>query len=53
MDGFEFDDSLGSLAHESDEEIQKPEVKKKNLKDMFSDDSDEEKPKTFDEKSGF
>ena len=53
MDGFDFEDDLGSLAGSDNEPEYVPPPKKKVMKDMFSDDSDNGKPKTLIEKSTF
>lgn len=53
MDGFDFEDDLGSLAGSDHEPAYVPPPKKKVMKDMFSDDSDNGKPKTLIEKSTF
>ena len=50
LDGFDFEDDLGSLA-DSDNDKPKAPPKKQNLKDIFSEDSDQEKPKSTIEKS--
>ncbi|CAI2384892.1 unnamed protein product [Moneuplotes crassus] len=49
MDGFDFEDSLGSLGESDNDQPQEPLPKKSNLKDMFSDDS--EPPKTLNGKA--
>lgn len=53
MDGFDFEDDLGSLVGSDNEPAHVPPPKKKVMKDMFSDDSDNGKPKTLIEKSTF
>jgi hypothetical protein len=48
MDGFDFEDSLGSLGEsELHQPVHVPPPKKQNLKEMFSEDSEHEKPKTL------
>lgn len=51
MDGFDFEDSLGSLGGSDQEPAYVPPPKKQPLKDMFSDDSENGKPKTHVDKS--
>lgn len=53
LDGFDFEDDLGSLAESDNEQVKAPPPKKQNLKDLFSDDSDQEKPKSTVEKSKY
>lgn len=51
MDGFDFEDSLGSLGDSDNEPVYVPPPKKPGLKAMFSDDSEHDKPKTLVDKS--
>lgn len=53
MDGFDFEDSLGSLGESDNEPVYVPPPKKAGLKAMFSDDSEHDKPKTLVGKSTF
>ena len=50
LDGFDFEDDLGSLAESENEQVKAPPPKQ-NLKDIFSEDSDQEKPKSTIDKS--
>ena len=51
MDGFDFEDSLGSLGASDEEPAYVPPPKKEPTKPIFSDDSDHGKPKTQVDKS--
>lgn len=51
MDGFDFEDSLSGLEDSFNKPAYVPAPKKKNLKEMFSDGSDNDKPNTQKEKS--
>jgi len=54
MDEFDFEDSLGSLGDFDPAPVTKPAPKKKpGLRDMFSEDSENDKPKTHIGRSTF
>jgi hypothetical protein len=50
MDGFDFEDSLSGLGESDNEPVYVPPPKKTKPKELFSDNSADDKPKTQEEK---